>query len=169
MSVIVTAQVQQFREAARHLWNSALRPQVKSDTADEAAWDTADAFREICRVLFQQIVLQGTEATAIPVNFGDDCIPLFRLFADHRGKLPLMVSRDVPPSGYWDYPVEWIPPEGPNDIQPICFLDFDQLGYRNLEYYRARILKCPSHPDIEGRDALIKCEYVEIEIAEQTA
>jgi hypothetical protein len=81
-----------------------------------------------------------------------------------NGKLPLSVNRDLPPSGYWDYPVDWISPETEPDIRPICFFDFDILGWRLLEYYRVRIVRCDSCPEITGRDALIRCNCIETEV-----
>jgi hypothetical protein len=158
--MLLTSEINRFREAARHLWNSYL--------GRDADWDSVEAFQEICLALFEQQVLrrQGLKASPIPV---DDCrkpLEEYRLFAPHSGRLPLRVNRDVPASGYWDFPVEWIPPEERPEIKPMGFFDFDSIGMRNLEFYRVRILDCPSHPEINGRDALVRCETVELELLE---
>jgi hypothetical protein len=97
---------------------------------------------------------------------GNEILTEYRLFADHAGRLPLQANRDLPASGYWDHPVEWIPPEAKQIIHPICFFDFDVLGWRRLQLYRVRVVESSSHPELNGRDALIECEDVEVEVSD---
>ena len=154
----ITDEINLFREVTRHLWNSYLR--------QNADWDTVEMYHEICRMIFnEKIVIQkNIDALPIPFYVTEEYLQCYKIISKGSGKLPLYVNRDIPPTGYWDYPVEWIPAEQDHDIRPICFFDFDVLGWRMLEYYRVRILKCPSHPEITGRDALISCQYVDLEI-----
>jgi len=156
--MILTPHIHEFREAVRHLWNSYMR--------SHATWDTADEFAKVANTLFAECVLgrAGVEARPIPMNHGNGILTEYRLFADHTGKLPLHANRDIPASGYWDHPVAWIPPEEKQIIHPICFFDFDALGWRLIQYYRVRIVESSSHPDLNGRDALIGCEYVDVEV-----
>jgi hypothetical protein len=158
MTVILTSHVHEFREAARHLWNSYMR--------SEATWDTADEFARVAHILFAECALgrAGVEARPIPMDHGTEILAEYRLFAGHAGKLPLHANRDIPASGYWDHPVEWIPPEMKQTIHPICFFDFDVLGWRRIQYYRVRIVESSSHPDLNGRDALIECAHVDVEV-----
>ena len=90
----------------------------------------------ICELLFEEIVVckvsvdyQLCNAFSYQAEYAPEC----QIFADHQGKLPLLVNRDLKASGYWDYPIEWIPPEVPNDMRLIEFYDFDQLVWRNFE------------------------------------
>ena len=106
----------------------------------------------------------GVEGRPIPMDHGNDILSEYRIFADHKGRLPLHPNRDIPASGYWDHPVNWIPPEQKQIIHPICFFDFDTLGWRTIQYYRVRIVDSESHPGLNGRDALIECEHVNVEI-----
>jgi hypothetical protein len=156
--VILTRHIHEFREALRHLWNAYMRL--------DATWDTAEEFAEIAQILFVECVLgrAGVEARSIPMDHGSEVLTEYRLFADHQGKLPLHANRDIPASGYWDHPVSWIPPEQKQVIHPICFFDFDQLGWRRIQYYRVRIVESSSNPDLNGRDALIECQHVDLEI-----
>jgi hypothetical protein len=156
--MILTPHIHEFREAVRHLWNSYMR--------SHATWDTADEFAKVANTLFAECVLgrAGVEARPIPMNHGNEILTEYRLFADHAGKLPLHANRDIPASGYWDHSVAWIPPEEKQIIHPICFFDFDALGWRLSQYYRVRIVDSNSHPDLNGRDALIGCEYVDVEV-----
>jgi len=95
---------------------------------------------------------------------GSEILTEYRLFADHAGRLPLHPNRDILASGYWDHPVEWIPPDKNQTIHPICFFDFDVLGWRSIQYYRVRIVSSSSHPALNGRGALIECAHVDIEV-----
>lgn len=156
--MILTTQIHEFREAVRYLWNSYIR--------SDATWDTANEFAKVARTLFAECVLRRADVDArpIPMNHGNEILTEYRLFADHTGKLPLHPNRDIPASGYWDHPVTWIPPEKKQVIHPICFFDFDVLGLRSIQYYRVRITDSSSHPDLIGRDALIECGYVDVEV-----
>jgi hypothetical protein len=158
MAVILTSQIHEFREAARHLWNSYMRT--------DATWDTADEFTTITAILFSESVLRraGVEARPIPLDHGTEVLTEYRIFAGHSGRLPLHANRDIPASGYWDHPVAWIAPEKAPTIHPICFFDFDVLGWRHIQYYRVRIVESSSHPELNGREALIECGHVDIEV-----
>ncbi len=156
-NMIITEEIHLFRETARHLWNSYLMR--------DADFDSVDVFKDICLKLFEKQILLRLEldGSPIPIESERPYLREYRLFREGNGKLPIQVNRDLPPSGYWDYPIDWIPPEEKPVIHPICFFDFDLIGWRKMEYYRARIINCTSHPELSGRDALIRCDYTEIE------
>jgi len=158
--MIITQEINVFREALRHLWNSYLR--IGAD------WDTVDMFCNIFRMLFSKHIVSRLEINAppIPVDDSGEYIPQYRIIMEGSGKLPLLVNRDIPPSGSWDHPTHWIPPEVEYDIRPISFFDYDVIGWRMLEFYRARIVNCESKPELIGRDALIRCDYVDIEVVD---
>ena len=157
--MILTEAIHEYREVIRHLWNSYLRK--------DADWDTVDEFGTICAILFKERVLAASGISARPIPIDQKNIgPLheYRLFAGQVSGLPLLAIRDIPASGYWDLPVPWIPPEKKQIIQPICLFDLDVRGWRTIQYYRARIVESESHPELNGRDALIECVHVEIEV-----
>jgi hypothetical protein len=157
--MIITDHIHSFREAARHLWNAYLR--------EGSDWKTLENFEQICGLLFEEIVTNKIDVDYELNNicsYAGEYAPEYQVFADHTGKLSLMVNRELKASGYWDHPVTWIPPEIPNDLRLIEFFDFDQLGWRTFEYYRVRIITCESHPEIEGRDALIRCHNADVRI-----
>jgi hypothetical protein len=159
--MLITSQIHEFRETVRHLWNAYMRT--------DATWDTVDEFAKIAKILFCESVLcrAGIEARQIPMDQGTEVLTEYLVFAEHAGKLPLHANRDIPPSGYWDHPVSWIAPDMPHTIHPICFFDFDVRGWRRIQFYRVRIVECASNPELNGRDALIQREHVEIKV--QTA
>jgi hypothetical protein len=67
-----------------------------------------------------------------------------------------MINRSIPPTGYWDHPIQQIKAEG-TDIRLISFFDWDEIGFRDMRYFRVRIVTCPNK-EIEGRDALIEAD-----------
>ena len=155
--MVITERINKFREAARHLWNTYL--------IDDADWDTVDAFREICAALFtEQVLRRKPNIPPIPVDAAGTPVWQYRMSASKGMGIPVWANRDIPASGYWDFPVTSIPREEGLEIAPIAFFDFDALAIRDLEFYRVRIVNSPSHPELNGRDALIKCEYLEIEL-----
>ncbi len=93
----------------------------------------------------------------------------YKIFSKFDTSLPILVNRDIPPSGYWDHPINWIPSGENHTICPICFFDFGTLEWRKMEYLRVKIINCKSNPELNGRDALVKLDNVEIEVAEPPA
>lgn len=162
MKIDITEKIHKFREAARNLWNVHLR--------ESADWDSHEAFQNICLILFREIVLRYFPGSinAIELNQQVHDLSNYSVSSSGGSRLPLLANRQIPASGYWDYPIEWIPSESEFEIIPICFFDFDSLGWCNLEYLRVLITKCASHPELEGREALIKCSYIKIEIIENS-
>jgi len=158
MKIDITEKIHKFREAARNLWNVHLR--------ESAGWDSHEAFKNICLVLFREIVLRDlpNSISAIELNQHVHDLSNYSVSSKGGSRLPILANRQIPASGYWDYSIEWIPTESEFQIQPICFFDFDSLGWCDLEYLRVLFTKCVSHPALEGREALIKCSYVKIEV-----
>jgi len=148
--VILTPHIHEFREAVRHLWNAYMRR--------EATWDTFDEFAKISEILFSESVLirAGIDGRPIPLDHGKQVLTEYRIFA--AGEQGYTRFRLL------DHPVTWIPPEQKQIIHPMYFFDFAKLGWRTIQYYMVRIVESASHPALNGRDALIECEHVDIEI-----
>jgi hypothetical protein len=72
MAVILTSQIHEFREAARHLWNSYMR--------SNATWDTADDFARVAAILFSECALRraAVEARPIPIDHGTEVLTEYR-------------------------------------------------------------------------------------------
>jgi len=138
---------------------------MRIDDTKSTSWDTVEEFCKIANALFADCVIARNHLPypAIPMDQGTGPLAEYRIITDANRRIPLMVNRDVPVSGYWDHPVAWIPWTDMNVIHPINFFDFDVRGWRRIQYYQARIVNCPSNPEINGRDALIECTDVEIE------
>ncbi|HEX2770166.1 MAG TPA: hypothetical protein VHN12_12885 [Geobacteraceae bacterium] len=158
--MILTDEIFKFREEARRLWYSYLKRDADSDSSD--------TFRKLFLQLFEERIIRrlGLRARPIPVDWDGEPVDDYRICASPDKRLPLMVNREIPATGNWDFPVDWIPPADTPDIRPISFFDFDVSGWRSFDFYRVRIVNSPAHPQINGRDALIRCEHAELEVIE---
>jgi hypothetical protein len=168
----ITEEVNLFRETARHLWNTYLRWDKDYNLTNpnlglRAQDDTHHVFSNICRILFCEKFVNRLDINAppIPYDTSGDYLPQYRLIIPGGG-VSLHVNRDVPPSGYWDYPIKSILREENLDLRPVCFFDWERHGWKMLEFYRVRIVNCPSHPELNDRDAIIPCRQVDIEVIE---
>lgn len=141
----VNSQMQRFREASRHIWNSYLMP-------GEGVVDIAveDSFREIERALLQSMVLDGSAA------------------ADHYRRSAISGLFVKPKLGFPEVPVQlasaglegntyWSKVElvAAADLPRLEFLDFfDWMHYGYIDYGIVRAVECGS-----GRRVLIENMY----------
>jgi hypothetical protein len=146
-----------FREAARHLWNTAL--------AQETGWNVRDDFDEACNALFRAIVLRPidkTGATPAPSSSRNGPpIPFLRVVPGIEHGTPIHINRAVPASGYWDHPMNAVGP-GDVDLRFVRFFDWDELGRREFELVETVIRAFPKHPALVGRAALLAFSQVKI-------
>lgn len=141
----VTVQMQRFKEASRHIWNSSLMP-------GEGVLDMAveESFLQIERELLRSMVLEGSVA------------------ADHYGRSaigglivkPKAVYREVRvrfASGGSDGNAYWSESErvAAADVPVLEFMDFfEWMHYGYIDYAIVRAVECGS-----GRRVLIETMY----------
>jgi hypothetical protein len=156
-SVTVTPLVARYREAARHLWNAFLR--------DGADWDRHSDYEVLCDQLFTIMVLT-------PIGRGDvdlskvwerlnATLPFLRVIPRIEHGVPIAINRQHSAHGSWDDPVKMVKP-AEVDLRFAHFFDWDELGWRDFEFYRVEIAGFPSQPHLVGRLALIAPQYVEV-------
>lgn len=144
-----------YREAVRHLWNTAfLKLEETLRFGICAEW-----FEEIERLLFLSIVCEPLNID-FDGKFGNPIAQLTVTSVVPKD-IPVLVNRSTPSTGYWDAPVKSILSTDVTFVF-ICFFDWDDYSQRDLRYYRARITKCDSFPDLVGRDALIETCYADV-------
>ncbi len=147
-----------FREAARHIWNSALyHPGV--------TWERRDAYSRVLTELFTAMVLDPlgeTEQRLAPLwEAAPEPLKGFDVQPNTISGVPLAVNRASPPTGYWDDPVGRILPDDAR-LEFVRFFDWDELGPRDLQFVQVRIADFPKHPALTGRHALIEFAYVRV-------
>jgi hypothetical protein len=146
----VTSEMNDFREAARHLWNMHFRG-LAEPSQD---WDVRDDFNAIVALLFRALVLgpigrEEWEYTPDEVAIRE---PLPFLHVVAKSESDLHINRELN-SGYWDFPV--VAP-GDLDLQFLQCFDWWELGHRDFAYYRVRIAESKAHPALVGKDALVR-------------
>ncbi len=72
--------------------------------------------------------------------------------------VPAMISRIKDQGSYWDNPLRQLSPS--DDLRFIDFYDFDESGYRDLQYCQVEITSSPQHPEVVGHLALIEVRYL---------
>lgn len=80
----ITERVALYREAARHLWNSAFR-------ASQPDWDTRDGFSRVASELFMALVLEPIDYTTQPLP------PMSQAAPSHFGRIAVVPSTDEVP------------------------------------------------------------------------
>ncbi len=155
----ITKHFNAFREAARHLWNLYFSENAEKNQD----WDLRDAYSAIYVELFNALVLYYLPEGAKPIPHLYDpeknVLYEYKIVAENS-RLPIMINRNKPASGYWDYLIEYIISEK-TDLRLISCFDFDQLGFRDLEYYRVRIINS-DNTDLIDRDGLVKTKHCKI-------
>lgn len=154
-----------YRECVRNIWNLHFLNQKP-----ELVYDLKEKFDDICALLFSSLVLSSLGCEFLekakayqPIQQQLDCLIVTPI---SDSGVPVMVNRDVKPSGYWDYPVNTIKP-GDVDMRFIDCFDFGQYQFREFEYFQVRIVGSTRTPDLVGRDALIKATHAKVLYSEK--
>jgi hypothetical protein len=166
----VTPLVAAYREAARHLWNSAFyRPNAYLE--GDVAWDRRDAFGRVAEELFTAMILEplGVTDRRLPPESAYSPAPLacFEVIPSAPG-VPIMINRASPRTGYWDDPVTRVAP-GDACLQFVKFFDWDELGLRDFQYAEMVIAEFAAHAELAGRYALMEFSFAIFKFSETDA
>lgn len=154
----ISKEISTYREAIRHLWNSAFLPIEETLRFGPCL----ELFDEIDVLLLKALV---GEPLNIEIARRSNLDPL----EDVRVVLtspsvPTLINRTIPASGYWDDPVKFFE-SSDVELAMIGFFDWDGDNVKDCAYYRVRILSCKSHPSLIGKDALVEAVYVTVFLA----
>lgn len=156
----ITESFSRYREAARHIWNTAFR-------VAPVNFDDRDSFSRVASELFKAIVLD-------PIGLGDVRLsemsnPAPSHFAKiavvpSADRIPILVNRETKEAhGYWDDPVNQLGRDEA-DLRFVQFFDWDELGARDFEYVLVRIVSWHSHPHLVTRYALVEYTTVKFRL-----
>jgi hypothetical protein len=81
---------------------------------------------------------------------------------------PILIQcpRPEAPTGYWDDPVKTVS-AGKVEMHFRTFFDWNQLDYRDFQYYRVQITAFDDQPHLVGREALIERLHVKVLLADE--
>lgn len=157
----ITKIMNRYRECIRNLWNIYFLEQ----TSQGDDWDRYDKYEEICGLLFSALVLKFVDRLSCKKSLAYELIKepilFFRVVPCAESGVPIYINRDVPCTGYWDYPLNIIKPSDV-DMRFVDFFDFNLKGFRDFQYCRVRIVGSNTYSEIIGRDALLESNNVKI-------
>lgn len=154
-----------YRECARHIWNA----HVIAGADQDVDWDLRDQFEDAIAILFSAIVLRkvGYSDREVKQAYWSPLEPFNFLRVIPNGTAPILINREVA-SGYWDHPIQKLE-ESDADMRFVGFFDWNVLEYREFEFIQVVIVSSASHPELAGRHALVKPQYVSIFFDETAA
>jgi hypothetical protein len=162
----LTARMNSFREAIRHLWNTQFVP-LMDESADQ--WALRDGFDDACALLFDSLVVETLEVNPSPAaralardrTSGAPALSWLRVVPSAPAGVPIMINRDpTSDHGYWDHSTTRVV-ETEVDLRLVRWFDFDVLSFRDFRYYLVRVASA-SDRGLVGRAALIECENTRV-------
>lgn len=147
----ITDEIELFREAARHLWNTAF-------FAGDTDFDARDAFSRVATELFSALVLGplGAPEQRLAPMWAGDPEHLKRISVIPKSdRISILVNRGTGPNQYWDDPVNVLD-RGEAELRLVDFFDWSELARRDFHYVRVRIVTWPAHAHLAGRLALLE-------------
>lgn len=151
----ITDSVNRYREAVRHLWNTAFR-------ATPVNWDTHDRFSRVATELFSALVLEpaGASEQQLPEMFERNPAHFQRIaISPASDQIPILINRELQSHGYWDHPINTLR-KGDAEIRLSRFFDWDELGERDFHYALVYIVSWRNHDELANRFALAECGHI---------
>jgi hypothetical protein len=154
----VTAIFDHYRVSVRSIWNTAFWPDPELRD-----WDSVDQFRSVEKILFDALVLTKLDKVIPPEDVFRKPISFLSVTASSPS-VPIMIQcpRPEKPIGYWDDPIDRLTPGV--EMHFLSFFDWNELDYRDLQYYRVSIARFDEHPHLIGREALISRHYAKVSL-----
>jgi hypothetical protein len=137
-----------YRECSRNLWNVYFARR-------ENVGPSLDTYEPIRKMLFETLVVDELSYEGIAEE-ADIPPPALRVLPNHRSQLLVKALSAPGENAYWGEGGALS--VGPEDISLAYadYFDFSNLSLRDFQYYLCKILRFPSHPEYEGREALIQ-------------
>jgi hypothetical protein len=153
----VTAEVNDYREAVRNLWNTHFLRVINRISEGEAI----ELFERVSETVFDALVLRPWNIKDCAENLNSLPFPSLFVFAETLRSDHFMIHRFDDNSSYWDAAPDEVDLKNIT-LQLIGFFDWDQFGHIDLRYVRVRICECSQMPVLVGKDALIDVSYAKI-------
>jgi hypothetical protein len=149
----ITADINRFREAARHLWNTWFTTRVNESTGV-----VFEAFGRICEEIFEVLVLDRHDIDEGGAQLNAQGFKSIRVVPAVAHGTPILVNRTNPAGPYWDDPTSVVKPVDV-ELELIGFFDWDSYRTIDMRYLRVRITSSAQIPSLAGREALLDVQY----------
>ena len=144
----ITELMNTYRECSRNLWNVYF-----SGRGDIGG--SLDAFGQIRQLLFDVLIISELSSET-EAGREDMAPPVLKVVPKERALILIQRLSEAGQAGYWDQEKDMV--VGPRDITMafLDYFDFSDVPIQDFHYYRCKVLSFPSHPDYEGREALLE-------------
>ncbi len=144
----ITALMNTYRECSRNLWNVYF-------AGRENVGHSLDTYEPIRKMLFDSLVVDelSYEGTA---EGPDVPPPALRVVPKHRALLLVKALSAPGEASYWGQERDLYVDSDDITLAFIDYFDFSNVSLRDFQYYRCKVLRFSSHPQYEGREALIQ-------------
>lgn len=149
----ITEHLFQYRESARHLWNTVFR---NLDSGDKS-------FEIVDDALFLTLVLSQAQPYIKDEEQNSEFFESISVFPEiaPKGSQVMYAFRN---GNSWTWELITLYSDQVS-MKFMYFFDWKEWGYREFQYARARVLECSEHPELVGADVLIEaqfCNYVRV-------
>lgn len=150
----ITELMNTYRECSRNLWNVYF-------SRREDIGGSLDVFEQIRQLLFESLVLSELPCEG-ETEGEDEHRPVLKVIPQERTLILIQRLSGPGEAGYWDQEKDMV--VGPTDIMLalIDYFDFSQVPIKNFHYYQCKVLSFPSHPDYQGREALLEVAHAKV-------
>jgi hypothetical protein len=144
----ITDLMNNYRECSRNLWNVYFARR-------ENVGLSLDAYEPIRRMLFDTLVVDelSYEGTAEIPNIPP---PALRVIPKHHPQILIKALRALGEASFWGQERDLFVSSDDITLAFVDYFDFSNVSLRDFQNYLCRILFFPSHPEYEGREALIQ-------------
>ncbi|HLW92871.1 MAG TPA: hypothetical protein VKS78_16435 [Roseiarcus sp.] len=159
---VVTDNLLRYLDAKQHLWNSYFLGQV----ADLREREPLESFELIDRRLLFALVCRPLKLALPPDHyfFADPIRDILAIPRSYVTELNMMMSKPSEDGNrYWERPTLF-PKEG-LVLSFIEFFQWDRYGFQSASLARCKVEAIASHPEYEGREALVEFREYEFVLA----
>jgi hypothetical protein len=146
----VTDLMNRYRDCSRTVWNTYMGTEMSNATSEAIE----RIYEQIKELLFRGMVaVRLTEAPATDV----------RLIVAPMASLPILIRRPSADGNYyWDQEPELRFEDGLVQLTFVDYYDFFEGPVRDFRFYRCNVMKFPTRPEYEGRDALVDVVHARV-------
>jgi hypothetical protein len=147
----ITGIFQNFRECARHIWNTYFR------TLD----DGAHKFINVERELYGTMVLEQIYGDSDYKADEGEYVKSFKVEpSDEIDCINVLLGNEIQKNyTKWD---DILITVSKTELRFMEYFDWEDEGIRDYKYIRCRVVKCEDNMDIINKDILIDTDYVKI-------
>ena len=139
----VTELMNKYRECSRNIWNTYFGVQ-------ENWCDLESPHKQIRRLLFESLVVALLEEETALDGEGSPILKVVPFTS-----MSILIRRSSKDGNvYWDQESD-LRADGTESLGFIDYYDFFQYPFRDYRFYRCKVLRFPTHPEYEGKEALV--------------